>query len=261
MQDNLTMAVLNSRQRGPFRVEECPIKSKRYEPLFPLGEGTWGTVYAARDTFTGEEVALKALTPSEIAEQQRQHRKLSRMEIMQKEAGFRASRNVLPRMYELDDASVPFLVMPICPSSLGLVLKEDNPRGSRNSINNGYPEAKRGYGYMLDIFSGMSELHNLYRKKHGDWKPDNIMLDEQDRAIINDLGASSCISGARTDSPRDNIGHLQTRAPERFLEGSRTEVTSDIYGGTALCYRIHTGEYPLEEEFEVSCKVNVSFLD
>jgi len=229
---------------------ESPIKSNRYRTGLVLGKGTWGTVYSADDILTGARVAVKVLTPIELAQQQMDHRNLTPTEVMQKEAGFRAARHVLPRMYELDENGRPFLIMPICPGTLDQILREEQPRGHRNSIKLGYPDNTRGHRYIADIFRGLGELHTIYSRTYGDWKPANVMVDEQDRLILNDLGTSSCISIGRSSSPRDNMGHLQTRAQELFFEGSHPTRASDIYGATALAFKIHTGEYPLEETYE-----------
>lgn len=230
---------------------DLPIKSKRYKLEMVIGKGTWGTIYSANDSFTGARVAVKVLTPSEMAQKQMEYRGLTTAGVMSREAGFRASRHVLPRIYEIDEDGVPFIVMPICPGTLATVLHESSSRGSRNSINLGYPDEKRGFQYMKDILSGLGELHQIYSRTYGDWKPENIMVDEHDRLILNDLGTSSCISMTRREgSPRDNMGHIQTRAPELFKEGSHPTRESDIYGASSLLFRIHCGEYPLEEEFE-----------
>jgi len=230
--------------------EKCPIRSNRYTTGVVLGQGTWGTVFAAEDKFTGARVALKVLTPIELAKQQMNHRNLDPIKVMQREAGFRASRHVLPRMYDLDEEGKPFIIMPLCRGTLAGLLHESRPRGLRNSINKGYPDKKRGFQYMKDILAGLEEMHSVYHRTYGDWKPENIMVDENDRAILNDLGTASCISVGRSASPRDNMGHLQTRAQELFQKGAHPEIKSDIYGATALLYRIQTGEYPLEPEFE-----------
>lgn len=226
------------------------IVSNRYKVRGILGRGTWGTVYRAHDELLGIDMALKKLTPSELAEAQLQHRNLTYIEVMMKEAGFKAARHVLPRMYEMDENGEPFIIMPICPGTLASVLGEDRPRGSRNSIKLGYPTKERGFRYMTDILTGLEELHLIYYKTYGDWKPENIMIDEHDRAILIDLGTSSFLSTNST-SPRDNMGHLQTRAKELFELGSHPTISSDGFGASAILYRIHFGEYPLETEFNL----------
>jgi len=232
--------------------EKPPIKSNRYktDSKKVLGRGSWGTVYAAEDQFTGAKVAVKILTPTELAERQMEHRNLDPVKVMQREIGFRAARHVLPRVYEIDEEGKPFIIMPICPGTLDSLLQESNPRGQRNSINLGYPNKKDGFQFLRDIITGMQEMHQVYQRTYGDWKPENVMVDEHKRLILNDLGTSSCISIGRSNSPRDNMGHLQTRAPELFKKDSHPNIESDVYGAAALCYRIHAGEYPLEHRFE-----------
>lgn len=227
------------------------IKSNRYKDIGEIGKGTWGTVHAAEDLLTGARVAIKTLTPTELAETQMEHRGLDSSDILRREAGFGAARHVVPRLFNLDEAGVPFIVMPLYMNDLAKVLREENSKETRNGIIRGYPSKEEGLRYISDILTGMGEMHTVYHSTYGDWKPDNVVVDDSHRAVLVDCGTSSCLSiGRQSSSPRDNMGFIQTRAPERFLPGSHPTISSDVYGATSLGFRIHTGEYPLEDILE-----------
>lgn len=227
------------------------IKSNRYKDIGVIGKGSWGTVHAAEDLLTGAKVAIKTLTPTELAETQMQHRGLDSSDILRREAGFGAARHVVPRLFNLDETGVPFIVMPLYMNNLAQVLREENPKETRNGITRGYPSKEEGLRYISDILTGMEEMHTVYHSTYGDWKPENVAIDDSRRAVLVDCGTASCLSlNGRSDDPRDNMGFIYTRAPERFLPDSHPNTASDVYGAIALGFRIHTGEYPLEDDLE-----------
>ena len=49
-------------------------KSDRYSLQREIGKGTWGTVYWAKDSLTDQDVAIKLLTPTELAQDQMKNR-------------------------------------------------------------------------------------------------------------------------------------------------------------------------------------------
>lgn len=249
------MTTLNDRlnsKRNEEVAKQFPLKTNRYIPISVLGQGTWGKVFLAEDTITGSNVALKVLDPNEVAKQQMLYRGLTPSEAIVKEAGFKASRNIVPREIGVDNNGQLFVIQPPYPSTLDAALGAFS-RESRPTMEQ-YPGTERGIQWMRDVANGLAEIHELYGKVYADWKPDNVMIDEKDRLVLNDLGTSTFISiGSRGDK-RDNMGHIQTRARELFIEGAHPDIRSDIYGCSALLFRIQTGQYPLEEFYEEAFK-------
>nr|MCK4929754.1 protein kinase [Nanoarchaeota archaeon] len=225
------------------------IKSERYTLKGLLGRGCWGIVYHGQDSIMDEEVAIKILYPNEVAQQQMQERNISPIKAMKKEAlKLAACSNVVPRKLEIDEEGKPFIVMPRYEKTLADVL---NDKGDRKFFNNGL-SIEEVNKYIKDISTGISETHNKLKRTHGDLKPDNIVLDEKGNALLTDFGSSTCASTGRSVSPRDNIGFVYIRAPENFKKGSHPEKESDIWALDAIKYRLYTGKYPLEDEFNNS---------
>ena len=223
--------------------------------LFELvGKGCWGDVYRGIDHATGEEKAIKLLNPTELAREQMKERKLNPFEVMKNEAGQAECAYVVPREFRVDENGTPFIIMPYYQRFFNEVLRDENNPKFRNYV--GSPGNLIDYytarGYILDIAKGLAEMHRIRKRVHGDLKPDNIALKELDdrteRALLSDLGTSTCASFGWTLSPRDNMGFTQTRAPENFKKLSHPTKQSDCYALAALTYRIFTGEYPLENE-------------
>ncbi len=243
------MAVLSEEATHNKEVEglEGIIQSKRYKIARRIGEGTWGKVYSAVDALTGEKVAIKVLDPSPLAARQMDYRNISAEKaIMNESRKLKPCAHIVPGFIETDEEDKPFIVMPEYKKFLsdklddGVERKYLNHGLTKEDVNN----------TLLGIARGISETHSLLNRAHSDIKPDNIALDNYDeRPLLNDLGTSTCasLSGA-TVSPRDNMGFLQTRAPECFDEKSHPTREADAYSFFSLSYRIMTGKYPFEDE-------------
>jgi serine/threonine protein kinase len=228
-------------------LESIVIDSSRYEIKYPIGRGCWGAVYSAYDHILEEEVAIKILDPSDVAKEQMKHRNLDAFKAMTKEGGkLRACANVVPRTFELDNRGIPFIVMEKYKEFLSDFLRDD---GERFTIDLNDPtKVDIGARILSSIANGISEIHDKLHRVHGDLKPDNIALGFGYNALVNDLGASTCASFGMSESPRDNIGFLYTRAPECFDEESRPSKKSDVWAFGSLMYRMFTGKYVFEDE-------------
>lgn len=226
------------------------INSKRYDLGREVGRGTWGTVFRATDRVTGQDdLAVKVLTPTSLARDQMNQRQLTEQRVMINESRkFAACSNVVPGNIETDENGVPFIVMPYYRRFLSDKL---NDEGNRVHLGKGM-NLDEVNDYLLGIANGLSEVHLKLNRSHNDLRPANIALDNLDsRALINDFGTSTVgsIAGA-TISPRDNMGFLQTRAPEAFALESHPNKQSDVYSFFSLGYRLlsEDGKYPFEAE-------------
>ncbi len=241
------------------------LKTDRYELLGELGRGAWGVVYEANDKVMGKKVAIKILEPSELARKQMKERNLDDFKAMQKEWALAPCANVVPRSFESDGEGKPYIVMPVYEQFLEEVLKDSEPVERRASVKNGI-SLETAINLLKDTANGLAEMHEKMGRAHGDLKPDNIALDSKGRALISDLGTSTCASFfGRSESPRDNMGCVDTRAYECFKrEGLDAEAiewpiggknghpdkNTDSYAWAALAYRIFSGKYPWEDELK-----------
>lgn len=228
--------------------ERLPISSDRYVLGKKIGQGAWGKVYHAEDRLTGQnDLAIKVLAPTPLAQKQMEYRNLDAMRAIANESRrLTACSHIVPGAIDIDDDGIPFVVMPFYKHFLSDVL---NDNGHRKYLNHGL-DRKQVNGYLLGIAKGTTEVHEEMKRAHCDIKADNIALHNGDgRPLINDFGASTCASltGASV-SPRDNMGDLQARAPECFKENSHPDKYSDSYSFFSIGYRLLTGEHPFERE-------------
>lgn len=218
-----------------------------YKIEAPLGEGSWGTVYRARDCVRGGMVALKVLSPNATAREKMRHRELTPFEVLKNEGDLAACSHVVPRAFEIDSRGTPFIRMPVYNRFLNNILG-DSESGNRNYV--GYwLRGDETIECLEGIARGIAEMHNIIGRAHADIKPDNIAIDINGKALLNDLGSSTYASLDWAERPsRDNVGFFFTRAPECFKEGSHPTKASDVWSFGAIAYRMFTGKYPLEGE-------------
>ena len=244
----------------PARLEGI-LNSDRYNPRKLLGRGTWGAVYECEDSLTGDNVAVKVLEPTDEARKQMEHRRLDVNKVMMHEAvKLSACPGIVPRVYDVDKDGKPHIVMPVYERFLSDKLFDDS---HRERVGYGL-SLERVLFWLKNISSGVSQIHSKLRRAHGDIKPDNIAIDEDGRLLLNDLGSSTCASLGRSESPRDNIGFLHTRAPECYQENGHPTKQSDVWSVGALGYRFFTGKYPLEKELGNAvdpCQLDLDALD
>lgn len=237
-------------ERTRRMLENCPIRSERYQIMGLIGSGAWGTVYGAEDNATGDWVALKALTPSELAKEQMRERGLTEQDVLRKEAGrLVAASNVVPRTVEFDDEENPFIKMPVYPHTLGDKIGDNRDDGWKAKVGDGLT-LENALGHLRDVSAGIEQMQTLYGQVHPDLSSANIVLDMKDRALLTDLGSATVATVRGPASPRDNIGAINTRAYECFREGSHPDRRSNSWALGSLAYRLFSGEYILGKELE-----------
>lgn len=230
------------------QTDDCPIVSARHKILGIVGQGCWGTVFKAKDTATGEIVALKALTPTDIAQDQMVQRGLTETDVLRRESGrFTDTTNVVPRTLEFDDNENPFVRMPIYERTLADAVNEHTE--NRLSTGRGL-SLETAFRYLRGISNGIHEIQTKYGQIHPDISLDNIVLNQEDNPLLTDLGSATVTTLEGTSSPRDNIGSIVTRAYECFAEGSHPSRRSNSWAVGSLAYRLFTGECIYEAELK-----------
>lgn len=224
------------------------LRTSRYKLYGVLGKGSWGTVYAAKDTILGTKVAIKVLTPTEESKEKLRKRQITPFEAVAREGGFVSAAHIVPREFGMDENNVPFIVMPQYKEFFDQRIGD---RGRRAFLRDKSLEERTVATYLTDIAKGIEEMHRTRRRAHADIKPDNIAV-EDGKLLLNDLGNATLttLDWAERQSPRDNMGAWYTRAPELFLDDSHPGRSSDVWSFGALAYRLITGKYPLEDELE-----------
>src|SRR5688500_842193 len=152
--------------------EDLPPGSDKYELLNVLGRGGGGSVYLARDTQLGRQVALKFLDHSRPAEVERFFR----------EARFAArlkNPNIV-QVYEAGDiAGVPFIAMQYIAGGNLAAAQLDMPSIVR---------------VMRSVAVALVHAHSE-GIVHRDIKPENILLDGDGVAYLTDFGIARDLHG------------------------------------------------------------------
>lgn len=117
--------------------------------------------------------------------------------------------------------------------------------GKRNDV----PLSKRLL-WMDDIAEGLKYLHK-HPVVHGDLTPFNVLIDDDERAVLTDFGLSIILGGFTELSATYNdvkIGTLGWAAPELIPDspdsrGQNSTLPSDVYSFACLMYLIFTGSH------------------
>ncbi|MEE9525455.1 MAG: protein kinase [Candidatus Woesearchaeota archaeon] len=238
---------------------EQRIDDDRFEVYYDrvLGRGDFGVVYAARDLLMDELVAIKILDPIEEAEEKMEHRNLTLLKILKKEARKSAgcANNVHYEGFADKNENLFLKMDHVYETDLAKYIGDKNSDGSsaRKEDRKYLGQGLTMHGIlkiMGSLANGIKECHNKKEKDHGDIKPDNVLLEGLE-AYLGDFGAATYDHiSKRSKSPRDNIGHRYIRAPSQFNKNAHPSKDSDVWSFCSIMYRMFTGEYIFEKEID-----------
>lgn len=196
-----------------------------YRLLRVIGRGGFADVYLAEHSYLQTRVALKIFRTRPGDEQMErflvQVRKLARLH----------HEHILPILScDVRDGS-PFLVMPY---ATGGTLRQRHPRGSQLPM-------EVVLMYLRQIAPALDAAHRA-GQIHGDIKPENLLLGEQDKLLLSDFGLAPVVENmpGRTQAPV--TGTVTYMAPEQLA--GQLEAASDQYALAILVYEWLCGEPP-----------------
>ena len=205
---------------------EKEILNNRYQLIRPIGRGSFGEVWMAKDLQLDITVAVKvyaALDGKGITEFKDEFKNVYKLH----------HPNLLRPDYFDTVGDNPYLVMPYCPKSAdGLA---------------GQMTEQELWRFIKDVASGLAYLHDS-DVIHRDIKPENILLDERGDYVISDFGLSTKMrSTLRQASMRQNDGFSGTiayMAPELFTSKPTAVKATDVWALGVTIYEMATGELP-----------------
>jgi eukaryotic-like serine/threonine-protein kinase len=209
----------------------------QYEILSPLGAGSMGEVYRARDSRLDREVAIKVLPELVSSEPER----LQRFETEAKAAAALNHPNILA-VYQMGTyAGVPYLVSELLE---GKTLTE--------SIRRGPLPWRKAIDYAIQIAHGLAAAHEK-GIVHRDLKPDNLFVTKDGRIKILDFGLAKVVppkesltSAAPTlTMPGVAMGTMGYMSPEQ-VRGLATDHRTDIFAFGAIFYEMVMGKRSFE---------------
>ncbi|HSU64292.1 MAG TPA: serine/threonine-protein kinase [Burkholderiales bacterium] len=206
----------------------------KYEVQKLLGKGATGTVYLARDTFTGREVALKTIEPEVFRD---------------------AEFGTVYRSQFLQEASLAGkLRHPHIVAILDAVVAEDSGHIAMEYVTGGdlskhaAPESLLPVADVLQIgFKCCGALEYAAKEGivHRDIKPANIMLVADTDIKIADFGAASLKRTQHVTTTR--MGSPYYMSPEQ-LQSKPASFQSDMYSLGVVLYELLTGRRPFLAE-------------
>jgi Tol biopolymer transport system component len=209
----------------------------QYEILSPLGAGSMGEVYRARDTRLERDVAIKVLPELVLADPER----LQRFEVEAKAAAALNHPNILA-VYQMGTyAGVPYLVSELLE---GKTLAE--------AVRRGPLPLRKTIDYGVQIAHGLAAAHEK-GIVHRDLKPDNLFVTKAGRVKILDFGLAklvqpkdSLINATPTLTlPGVAMGTLGYMSPEQ-VRGLETDHRTDIFAFGAILYEMVMGKRTFE---------------
>ncbi len=219
-----------SAAKGPNR----NIRIGKYEVLSHIATGGMGAVYKARDTESGEDVALKVLSPEMAA-------KPVMVERFRREAKHAAKlrhENIVA-LHEFGEANrTYYLVMEFVD---GIDLHEF-------SNKHGPLDPKEALEIVLQACRA---LDHAYRQNvvHRDIKPSNFLLTEQHgkRVVkLTDLGLAREANNEefRVTRAGTTVGTLDYMSPEQARDSGLADIRSDLYSLGGTWYHLLAGHAP-----------------
>jgi len=211
------------------------------EILGPLGAGSMGEVYRARDTRLNRDVAIKVLPTLLTAETDRLHR----FEIEAKAAAALNHPNILS-VYQMGmHEGTPYLV---CELLEGKTLAESirrNPLPPRQAIQ-----------YGVQIARGLAAAHEK-GIVHRDLKPENLFVTKEGRIKILDFGLAKVLpsrqgpTGLASTITRIGVamGTVGYMSPEQ-VRGQATNHRTDIFAFGAILHEMLVGERTFQRATE-----------
>jgi serine/threonine protein kinase len=200
----------------------APSRIDKYDIVRRLGSGGMGTVYLARDSGLGREVAIKVLrgpvfdTDDEL---------LARF-LQEARATARLRHTNIVTVYEVGQHDQqPFIVMEFVPGdSLAVIIQQ------RRAL----PLATKLH-YLEQVCAG---LHFAHRAGivHRDIKPANLMVDTEGMVRILDFGIAR-LEDSRMTRDGDMMGTINYMSPEQML-GRRVDHRSDIFAVGTVAYEL-----------------------
>jgi len=193
-----------------------------------LGQGQFGTVFRARHTPTGNEVALKVMSKSTVAEHGMQEALKEEVEILLK-----VDHPHIIKAYEFFEDDFDFYLS--TELLLGGELFDRIVDIKRYSEKN----ARDIFNILLNTVSYLHDMDTVHR----DIKPENLLLvnaEDDTQVKLADFGFAKRLHGQKTDTACGTPGYI---GPE-ILRGEQYGIEVDIFSLGVVLYILLSGRPP-----------------
>lgn len=219
--------------RRPAEVKKDPLVettlSGRYSVLRKIGEGGCGTVYHAKDTESGKDVAIKTMRPHLAKDRDYVDRFITEA-ALGRWIGHPGITGVVD--LSLDTTPMFFVMDYLEGETLGEFIGRNGPL-----------TWKQVRDVIVPVCEALVAVHNE-GYIHRDVKPDNIFLLKDQGVRLLDLGLVIHADEVR-DSEDVCFGTPEYMAPEH-ISGGRIDYRADVYALGATVYQMLTGSLPFD---------------
>ncbi|MCU0726598.1 MAG: serine/threonine protein kinase, partial [Planctomycetes bacterium] len=209
-----------------------PARLGRYEIVGKLGSGGMGTVFAARETESGDRVALKVLGSTIVDDPEKFRRFEQEVVALSRLDHPHVVRLLGP--LERDGASVFFAMELLEGETLSARLRRDGPLPVPAALSVARP-----------LLGALAAAHAA-GVVHRDVKPSNILLTSKGLKIT-DFGLARMEDLSRLTTTGQLMGTLDYMSPEQ-CEGKRVDARTDLYSLGIVLHEMLAGAPPFRRE-------------
>jgi serine/threonine protein kinase len=202
-----------------------------YRILGEVGQGGMGQVFKARHLFMGRIVAVKVL-PRAKANDETEAAFRREIELL----GSLDHENLVRALDAGYDGQVLFLVTELV--SGHDLRRQVQKFGPLDEVMAASVASQAACGLECAHAAGLV---------HRDVKPANILVREDGRVKVSDLGLAGSLLDGLEDGPARVMGTFDYMAPEQILEPERPQQSADIYGLGCSLYFAVTGRVPFPD--------------
>lgn len=215
----------------------------KYEVKGLLGKGGMGKVYKAMLPAVGKMVALKLLAPHEHMQQLLGLEKIRALFHDEARALANISHPHVASLmdFDYDRAGRPFFVMQYLCMNIGSLIGESYEFEKPTRLL----PPERAARYIAQVLDGLDRLHHA-GIIHRDIKPYNILLTDDDRVKIIDLGLSRLRGEVRSLPESFKIGTPFYAPPEQEARPEKVDERADLFSTGVMLWRMLTGLLPPE---------------
>lgn len=172
----------------------------------------------------------------ELYEHKRTGKKLIKIESKNR------NESVLRKLIGLKNENLPE-IYDVCSGEKTITVLEEYIEGDTLSTKaeNDSLSKKDIIKYTIDVCSALSVLHGM-NIVHRDVKPENIIIDDDGKAVLIDLGISRFVTGTKKKDT-NKLGTVNYAAPEQFGAMESTFAT-DVYAVGTLINFLILGVHP-----------------
>ena len=240
------------------------IKINQYIVEKTLGKGSFATVKLCRDSVTNEKYAVKQMNKRVLQKKQCGGGKSAYDCVVEELKVLKTldHPNVIWLHEIIDDPkkdNIYLVTHFLQKGSLGNLTEQKNEKYKSHNIlckqQERFSEMKYvGLNlnsirlYLIDMLKALHYCHKVAKVIHRDIKPDNIVINHNDEAVLIDFGVSVLVHDLNEDFMENNMGSYLFFAPEMFTTGVerkqvRGEMT-DLWALGITFYYLSAGKYP-----------------